>query len=571
MRRTGPTLDSMGIIAFVVLLQLAQIGGAQEERGIGGVRREAQPAASAAIEGDVKSNWLIAIGINQFADERVTALRFCDRDAGGVHQFFTASGFVQPQQAYLLLTGAAEARNRPTRNNILESIQYAASQAGPDSTLILSVASHGFVDKDGSSYILPEDGKIGLLKDTAVSVARINEILKESKAKRKILIVDACRNAPTSDGRGSGATQSQSFLEAVKAGEGQITLTSCGPNQVSFEMDDTRHGVFTYHLLQGLRGAAAANARGLITISSLQDYLAEAVPAWCRQSRRDVQQPMMWGEMGVSIPLAVKGAEVAMAPERFEPMPVEPGRPAPGQAPADRPPASTGPAVRPVPGQNYTETAFNGLNLEMVWIPSGTYLTGLSPAGWKRIGLGAYARESESVEGFWLGKYEVTQKQWNAVMPENPSSFQGDKFPVDTITLQDAMKFCRELSKGIQGHGEEKYSLPTRTQWEYASKADTSSDYFFGNELDTLMKDYAWYDVNSRGSTHEVGLLKPNPWGLYDILGNVSELCMGNTCMGGHWNASGKVVMHSTYGSPLSAAGATFPIIGFRVARTPKP
>src|SRR5205085_7298479 len=96
---------------------------------------------------------------------------------------------------------------------------------------------------------------------------------------------------------------------------------------------------------------------------------------------------------------------------------------------------------------------------------------------------------------FYMGKYEVTQAQWRAVMGTNPSSSKGDYLPLESVSWDDAQEFCRKLSQ-MTGH---EYRLPTEAEWEYAARAGTTGDY--AGNLDAM----GWYDANSGGRTHPVG------------------------------------------------------------------
>lgn len=118
-----------------------------------------------------------------------------------------------------------------------------------------------------------------------------------------------------------------------------------------------------------------------------------------------------------------------------------------------------------------------------------------------------------------MGVYEVTQEQWKEVMGTEPFYFEGDDLPAEKISWDNANKFVEELNR-IEGT--DKYRLPTEAEWEYAARAGTSTVYFFGSDA-TELKNYAWYDENSEDRTRAVGLKEPNPWGLYDIYGNVGE------------------------------------------------
>ena len=117
---------------------------------------------------------------------------------------------------------------------------------------------------------------------------------------------------------------------------------------------------------------------------------------------------------------------------------------------------------------------------------------------------------------FYMGKCEVTQAQWKAIMGNNPSNWQGDNLPVEEISWNDAQDFLKKAGDGFR--------LPTEAEWEYACRAGSKVRWGHGDEQDKL-KDYAWYIDNSDTKTHEVGTKLPNAWKLYDMHGNVYEMC----------------------------------------------
>lgn len=120
---------------------------------------------------------------------------------------------------------------------------------------------------------------------------------------------------------------------------------------------------------------------------------------------------------------------------------------------------------------------------------------------------------------FYLGIYEVTQEQWHTVMGNNPAKFKGRHNPVEQVSWDDAQTFIQRLN---QKEGHNRYRLPTEAEWEHAARAGTKTEYFFGNSEQELGQ-YAWYTANSGDKPHPVGQKKSNPWGLYDIYGNVWE------------------------------------------------
>lgn len=122
------------------------------------------------------------------------------------------------------------------------------------------------------------------------------------------------------------------------------------------------------------------------------------------------------------------------------------------------------------------------------------------------------------VHPFYMARYETRQSQWKAIMGTNPSIFKGDHLPVENVSWHDVQLFLRRLSRAARI----KCRLPTEEESEYACRAGSTTDFSFGNEQSTP-DDYAWFRKNSEGHTHQVGMKRPNAWGLYDMHGNVYE------------------------------------------------
>jgi len=179
------------------------------------------------------------------------------------------------------------------------------------------------------------------------------------------------------------------------------------------------------------------------------------------------------------------------------------------------------------------ETITNSIGMQFKLIPAGEFMMGSEESDWSK---------PVHTITFYFGIFPVTQREWKAVMGDNPSHFKGDDLPVERVSWNEVQDFIKKLN---EKEGTNKYRLPSEAEWEYAARAGTTTQYSFGDD-ESELGEYAWYVENSgsrspkkgdyfgydkddwfenkwNGKTHPVGQKKSNPWGLYDMHGNVWE------------------------------------------------
>lgn len=233
-------------------------------------------------------------------------------------------------------------------------------------------------------------------------------------------------------------------------------------------------------------------------------------------------------------------------------------------------------------------------SMEFVGVPGGTFIAG-SPGDEPGRVENEEPMIEVTIEPFELLSTPVTWDMWNEVMGEEseiamPRDGVTGSHPVTGVTWADTWRFLERLHRMDPAHF---YGLPSETQWEYACRAGTTTRFFWGDSEDPgVVGRYCWYWGNSEGSTQEVGLLEPNPWGLYDMNGNVMEWCHDTwadnyetTPLDGSYRESSgipyRVVRGGSWRSDTWALRSAYRFsyrtvlnaltVGFRVARTPSP
>ena len=418
--------------------------------------------------------------------------------------------------------------------------------------VVVFFAGHGVQIRNGS-YLLPTDIEANSeseVEKTAYELLALTDKISEAKPAFSLVMVDACRDNPLkSKGRNIGNARGLSAIEPPK---GQIVVYSASRGQQALDRlsdkDPNPNGVFTREFITQMKKPGVRIEDIMRSVQDSVETLAKSVsheqrPAVYNEARGNFY---FFGPTAVQVapPVAAElntsqredgfwsDAKAAGNKEAYEAyLESYPAGRYVNLAKANiarlTPPTLVAAVPSPAPiavqtAPQISSSQSAGVVIkdcadcpEMVVIPAGSFEMGSND--------GANSRPVHRVNiaGFLLGKTEVTQGQWRAVMGNNPShnSQCGDDCPVDQVTWNDAKDFARRLS---QKTGKQ-YRLPSEAEWEYAAKAGSSSKWSFGDN-ESQLGDYAWLDPNSRQyKTQRVAQKRPNAFGLFDMHGNVSE------------------------------------------------
>jgi formylglycine-generating enzyme required for sulfatase activity len=476
----------------------------------------------------------VLVGVKAYNHADLPDLEFTENDVTDLGDLLRQAGY----QVTLLTTtaGAKDARRKPTLANIRRELEAALKDVTKYDTVLIGLAGHG-VQPGGAktSYFCPSDAKPKDTK-TLLSLGELIEQLNDSGVGVKLLLVDACRNDPD-PGRGRGVDGSR--IEALP--KGVASLFSCSAGQRSFETPKAGggHGIFFHFVLEGLRGQAAREG-GEVTWSRLADYVQENVekqaPVWINGAARQVPHEVknIAGRSPVLVDLGKAGGTDVGKAERKDVPKSDTGK---GGG------TDSGTAKQEELSKTVAVDLGGGVTMEFLRIKAGKFLMG-SPLGEKDRSDDEAQHEVEITRDFYLGKYTVTQQQYEALMGTNPSYFSakgGGKekvqgmdtscFPVESVSWEDAVRYCDKLTEKY-GRGGRKFRLPTEAEWEYACRGGTKTPYSFGsscNGTEANCDGSNPYGTSTKGRylerTCAVGSYRPNAWGLYDMHGNVWQWC----------------------------------------------
>lgn len=239
------------------------------------IKGNGDPANPSKIYHGIGKAWAVLVGVNHYSDSFIPSLKVCVDDVTAIHQSLTGS-----YEVAKLLTDATP-EHLPTRANILGELSTVAQSVSEDDLLLFYFSGHGMA-RDGESYLLARDTRLSALKHTAVAMKDIREIVAQSPAHAKVIVLDACHSG-ASIGKAE-PTMTPEFIQRVfEQAEGMAVLASCKENQQSWEWAEKQRSVFTYYLLEALTGKADLEGKGFVSVSDVNNYVTDGVKTWAAQ------------------------------------------------------------------------------------------------------------------------------------------------------------------------------------------------------------------------------------------------------------------------------------------------
>jgi len=275
------------------------------------------PAAATPPEKALPDRWAVVIGVGQYESPDVTRLQFAVPDAEALYQVLIGQGGFRKEHV-LLLTDRTE--RKPTLRNIKWALgTFLTRSAKKDDTVMIFFAGHGApevdprgIERDGlAKYLAPSDVEPDDLYSTALPMDELQTVFQRIEAERMVVFLDACYSG-AAGGRTFASKKTRAthvddlFLERLTRSKGRAIITASRPAEVSIELPELGHGLFTYYLLQGLKGAADLNRDGIVSLQELYEYVEQQVSQKSRAVGGN-QHPVMKGEMEGALPLVKVG------------------------------------------------------------------------------------------------------------------------------------------------------------------------------------------------------------------------------------------------------------------------
>ncbi|HMO92659.1 MAG TPA: SUMF1/EgtB/PvdO family nonheme iron enzyme [Pirellulaceae bacterium] len=489
--------------------------------------------------------YALLVAVKNYPRNQLNSLKYTENDVEQFAKVLAQSGF-DPKNIHLMTqaVGAENPRFFPTAKNVMKELELLLSILDTGDTIIVAFTGHGVqFAGDATNYFCPADVNLED-RNTLISLSEVFEKLEMSKARHKVLLVDACRNDPQTE---FSKSSKRIILEPVHERKppvmegGTAALFSCSGGEQSWEDDKLSHGVFFNYVIEGLTGKADLDGDKQITFDELKAYTRSAVKSYVFKELGEAQTPSSSTAKENIGSVAIVTLQKSLPNLLTAPFSVVVARESQQR------------------WSDYLQTQVtieNSIGMELVLIPPGEFMMGSTDAENGLDGEKPQHRVQIS-QPFLLGRTEVTQKQWKSVMGTEPWKEdgklrdyvrEGDDYPATVVSWEDAAKFCNALSKRdgkqpvyriagengrdtIMDRDSDGYRLPTEAEWEYACRGGTTTAFSFGNE-ESKLSDYAWWggfsdDGNAKDEkyAHRVGLKRSNPFGLHDMHGNLWEWC----------------------------------------------
>jgi formylglycine-generating enzyme required for sulfatase activity len=483
--------------------------------------------------------YALLVGVREYDKNELRNLPYTEADVEALADVLRKAGY----QRVVLMTqteGAKQSRFLPLAANIRKSLKGILQDRTENDSVLIAFAGHGVQYQDeAENYFCPMDAKL-TDKKSLISLTEVYKDLEKSEAGTRLLFVDACRNDPRSD---PSLAVDRIKLESVTRPQralppgGVAAFFSCSAGEKAYENSELKHGVFFHFVIEGLKGKAA-DEKGKVDLDDLVRYTKRRVTDFVKEQYGDDvrQMPELIGKTRGLVSLVN----------------IDSG---------DKPDAT-------ITEEKGKDEITNTIGMKLKRIKAGKFLMGSPKDEEGRYDGEGPQHQVEITKAFYMGVYPVTRGQFAAFAKDADytteaeiegtgygydflkKKFESGKYtwrklgfkqtddhPVVEVTWNDATAFCAWLSKKEGKH----YELPTEAQWEYACRAGTKTRFWCGDEDASLkgnenIADASFKEKYPKGDwavswddgyafTSPVGSFKANPWGLYDMHGNVWQWC----------------------------------------------
>ena len=536
------------VLLFIFGMSSADLFAQQPKRGV-----KVEPKTGPSLDEFYAKSYAVIVGINKY--EKWPGLEYAVSDAQVMEERLKEQGF----QTITLIDHQA------TRENVVKVLgDDLPRQVGPNDRVIIFFAGHGqteeLPDRTQMGYLIPVDGDTRDLFSTAISMEQVRAFSRRLVAKHVFYIIDSCYSGLGLSRSGTIPPSERDYLRKITSRKAHQMLTAGGKGEQARE--EGGHGIFTKYILEAIAGAADREGKGYVTFSDIAAYVRPKVTRYSQNAQTpqygsidgEGEFVFMLGDSRRPLETAA-AAELGEEKKRLEEerhrLEEEKARMAAlrqqveeerrleeerkrleaerrqleeeqkrreeerRQAMGRKPPAAG--VALPLPAGPFTDPV---TGMEFVFVKGGCFQMG------DTFGDGNSDEKpvhEACVDDFYLGKYEVTQGQWQGVMGSNPSYFKecGVNCPVEQVSWNDVQEFISRLNQ----RSGRRFRLPTEAEWEYAARSGGKAEKWSGTSSEGELGQYAWYSGNSDKRTHPVGEKRPNGLGLYDMAGNVWEWC----------------------------------------------